>query len=242
MKLRLSALDLLLRASFVRTMSRKHGMGLWITVLVTVGLQTLAQFIPFLPWLSWPFLAYVACTLLRDSAIPASSVPALWIKNATALGTRPIALISLLLYGVLSFILYTGLSDLLRLLPLSEIGTRLNVPVIAVFPYAFAEAVVILFATSCASRLAVDDSDVFALLAIGVRDLLFSPVSSLSLILFYALIWTNVVTQLAIFVKLPLLSVVLGHSAYSVTAILWAAGGLRPNDCVDTTDPALKIV
>ena len=87
----------------------------------------------------------------------------------------------------------------------------------------------------------MDDSDVFVLLAKAMRDLFFSPISCLVLILFYALVWTRVVTYLAIQMKSPLLSSLLGHGVYSLIATLWAAGGLYPLGRRDVSDSEMKL-
>jgi len=235
-------IDLLLRSSAIRQLHRRHGGGLWAVVCLTVLLQALAQGVPFLMWLSWPFLVYLASALLCGPTLHPAGVPLQWLTKLGALRSRLTVLITLLLYGVLSFILFTGLSDSIKLLPLATLATTLNLPVIAVFPYAFSEAVVMLFIASCSSRLAMDDSDVFALLATAVRDILFSPVSCLLLIMVYALVWTDLVTHWAILIKAPLLATLLGHGVYSLIAILWAIGGLHPQDRVDISDSELKLV
>ena len=235
-------IDLLLRSSAIRQLHRRHGGGLWAIVCLTVLFQALAQGVPFLMWLSWPFLVYLASVLLCGPAVRPASVPLLWLTKLGALRSRLTILISLVLYGVLSVILFTGLSDLIKLLPLATLAATVNLPVIAVFPYAFSEAVVMLFIASCASRLAMDDSDVFALLAIAIRDLFFSPLSCLLLILFYALVWTDLVTHWAILLKAPLLATLLGHGVYSLIAMLWALGGLHSQGLINISDSELNLV
>ena len=121
-------IDLFARSSAIRQLHRQHGGGLWALVCLTVCLQTLAQGVPFLTWLSWPFLVYVTSALLCVPTLQPSRIPLLWLNELATLRARPTVLISLLLYGVLGFIMFTCLSDLIRLLQLSAFAARLNLP------------------------------------------------------------------------------------------------------------------
>lgn len=197
--------------------------GLWPLLLCAALLQALAGLLPYLAWFSWPALVYACGQVLRDPRSQASGhPPGALVRGLLALCRRPLAWIPVLLYGMLGLIVFRGLGEAWRLLP--PAGLLLPGAAGGLVPYTASEATALLLIGSCSARLAMDHSDPLAIVGLGLRDLVCSPLSWLLLVLAEAIGFSNLALWAATTWHQPWLATLLGHGPFALLALAWACG------------------
>lgn len=195
-------------------------------LLVAAGLiQAIAEFVPIVAGLIWPFLVYgCSCAFRPDQHDATGSMTQLSGVALTEIRKKPTIAVALALYGVLGVVLSMALTDALRQYPLFVAWIPSSV--MALFPYTFAQGVAMLFVASCALRLVVGGDDEFAILGYAMREFVRSPLSCLLIVLMQSAIWTYAAVQVTASTGWPALATIIGHFPYALIVLAWACGGV----------------
>jgi len=195
-------------------------------MLVVAGcIEAIAEFVPILATLAWPFLVYGCSSAFRRSQHDtARSINKILRAVLTELRSKPSIVIALILYCVLGMVISMALTQVLRqhLFFIAWIPSA----VMALFPYTFAQAVAMLLVASCALRLAVGGLDEFAILGYAMRVFVYSPLSCLLIVLTQSTILTYAAVQVTALTGWPALATLVGHFPFALIGLAWACGGV----------------
>ena len=216
----LQPLDLVLRG---RTLFKRLQIPWAVWILGASFLEAGSAFAPWLSWVLWPFLVWgLVQGRQQFHVLSWVDLPAAFGRQWRALVRRPGTLYTLFLYGVLNFLIFTGLSEGSHLLP--SVAVLFPGAEGSLFPYTFSQATSFLISAACAERLCSTQDDVLKVLAYSVRDLLTSPISWLLLALAYAFPVTDLATHLGTQLAYPAAATWVGHGLLSLVVLLWALG------------------
>jgi hypothetical protein len=208
------------------TKSKAGNHGFMIALILFSSLiQTSAQLVPFVSWFTWPFLVFICVDILNTQHASWKNVPKLMGKRFIHFKSQASVAFSLFLYGALGFLSYRSLTELIYRLPTASLAEGiLPNEVVALLPYSIPEACALLFIGACSARYTASLQDPFSILSKGFTDLLLSPISLASLLLFQGFLMTPLAINLGIMFKMPVLSIFVGHSPFVVIGLLWACG------------------
>ena len=196
-------MDLVLRAKILA----KRLPRTWLAWVAVVGvMEAGAAFVPWLSWLIWPWWVWLVVQAAQKKPVWPG-----WGLTYT-----------LILYGALNFLIFTGLSESSRLLP--SVAVYFPGAEGSLFPYTFSQATAFLVTAACAERLSTTQDDVLKVLAFSVRDLLTSPISWFLLVAVYSFPITGLATQLGMQSGHPALATWVGHGLLAMLSLFWALG------------------
>lgn len=214
--------DTWVRLKHLSNLQKGHTSGVACLLLFSAFIQLCAQFIPLLAWFTWPFLVFISVDVLNAQQLTLSSVPRLVLKRICVFKNQPSVVFSLFLYGCTGLLGFRGLTEFMRHLPSLELV--FSNQILALLPYTFSEATVLLLMGACSARYTVNLKDPLSVLFKGLLDIVRAPFSYLILVIFQSCLVTPVAIQLAFLFKMPLISIVAGHLPFIVIALLWSYG------------------
>ena len=205
-------------------------------ILIVVGsvLQTVAEYLPLVAWLIWPFIVYFCMqTILIQRSFDWG-----YVKYCSELiakiEKKGEVLTALMLYGILNLIIYRAIMECFGWLRLE--ADFLPNEVLTIFPFTVAQFFSYLFIAQCASKLSFQGNDPFNVLNLSLRDLFFSPISILILLIFQTLIFSYFAIEISLFYRMPDLSTFLGHAPFSFLVLVWVCGQPIEKDTKSLTE------
>jgi hypothetical protein len=215
----LQSLDLVLR---IKRLSQRLQAPWLVWLVVASSLEAGSAFVPWLSWLIWPLWVWGLAQARQAQRLVWSGLPLVFLRQWGPLLRRPGVLYTLLLYGVLNFLIFSAFSESSHLLP--SVAILLPGAAGILFPYTFAQSTAFLVTAACAERLVSTQDDVLKVLAYSVRDLLTSPFSWLVLTLIYSIPITQLATQAGLLAAQPAVATWMGHGLLAFLTLLWALG------------------
>jgi hypothetical protein len=206
---------------FFRNNSFGHK-NIWWMVLLIWALQTACEYLPFVSWVSWPFLVYLCAQSLKDYPLSNETKTQHIVHILKVLKSKGEVLIALLLYGALSLIIFRGLMEALYRLHID--WEFLPSSVITLLPFTLSEAFSVLFIATCAFRINLNDRDPFKILSLALLDLVYSPVSTVLILLIQSTLWTAFVVSVTMYLRAPVISTFLGHAPFILFVLIWVCG------------------
>jgi hypothetical protein len=220
--IKFSKLDIYSRlVSFFRNNSLAQK-NIWWMILLSCALQTACEYLPFVSWISWPFLVYLCAQSLKDYPLSNQTKTQHILHILKMLKSKGEVLIALLLYGALSLIIFRGFMEALTRLRID--WDVLPSSVITLLPFTLSEAFSVLFIATCAFRINLNDRDPFKILSLALLDLLYSPVSTVLILLIQSTVWTAFAMSVTMYLRAPVISTFLGHAPFILFVLIWLCG------------------
>ena len=219
---KITKLDCFARVIYFARFNKHMNRGIGWLILLAASVQVLAEFLPFVSWIIWPFLVYLCAQSAKDQGGQNLQRMQYLLHALKSLKSKGEVLIALVLYGILSLILFRGLMEALSWMHFEwdELPNSVN----TLLPFTLAEAFSVLFIATCAYRLNLDDRDPFKILSLSIMDLGLSPVSTLLILLFQCTVWTYLAMSMSLYFHSPLLSTFLGHAPLILFVLVWICG------------------
>jgi hypothetical protein len=205
----------------IRRLSNINLLGV---LCVLVSLQTVAEFFPFAAWFTWPYLIFFCTCVAKDATGSVSKETKYFQKTLSLSARKGDVLISLALYGALGLIIFRGLMEFLLWTQFSTV--LLPQSVLSLLPFTVSHALSTLFIAACASRLCLDERDPLKILGFAFKDLFFSPLSTVVIVLVQSVFWTSAVLSFSMSLNFPYLATLLGHAPLVFFIFIWICGQL----------------
>ena len=222
----LKKIDLICRFLSAYKFNFKNNFDNFRFIFLAAMCQVFFEYLPFVAWFTWPFLVYLSVqtvVVVRPENIGYFKYIASIFSSLKAKGE---VLIALALYAGLSLIIFRALMEFFIWLKIES--AYIPDIVLTLLPFTASQAFAYLFIAQCASHLSVDDRDPFNVLNLSTRDLVLSPMSTLTILILQSTLLSYFAVTLSVHYKMPNLSTFLGHAPFAFLVLIWVCG--QPKD------------